>query len=204
MKPVQIITLILLLLFPYLLFAQEKKKVTKQNGEISIEEAYMKINKKSIDKAKPMIEFFLKYDEKDNSKTPKQADFDLLIKQMGLSEELKNDNSGLTKEDAFQFIDAYIKADKNTANTNYKTKSTSDNDLFNKEIKKVEAQFEELKPEIERIMKEAQKEAEQLKFNQPIISYSDFRKAAKTRNPELDEGEIKKAYEELMKAMGYN
>jgi hypothetical protein len=187
-----------------MLFAQEKKKVTKQNGQTSIESAYMKINKKSIDKAKPMIEFFLKYDEKDNSKTPEQADFDLLIKQMGLSEEVKNDGSGLTKEDAFQFIDAYIKADKNIANTNYKTKSTSDNDLFNKEIKKVEAQFEELKPEIERIMKEAQKEAEQLKFNQPIISYSDFRKAAKTKKPELDEAEIKKAYEELMKAMGYN
>ncbi len=200
----QIITLLFLMLSSNMLFAQEKKKVTKSNGDKSIEAAYMKANKKTIDAATPMIEFFLKYDEKDKTKAPKQADFDLLIKQMGLSEEVKNDGSGLTKENAFQFIDAYIKADKNLSNADYKTKSIPDNDLFSKEIKKAEAQFEELKPEIERIMKEAQKEAEQLKFNQPIISYSDFRKTANTKKPELSEAEIKKAYEELMKAMGYN
>lgn len=204
MKQIQIITLVCLILISNILFAQEKKEVSKKNGDTSIEAAYMKANKKTIDAAIPMIEFFLKYDEKDKAKAPNQADFDLLIKQMGLTDEVKNDASGLTKEDAFQLIDAYIKADKNTSKTNYKTKKTPDNDLFNKEIKKVEAQFEDLKPEIERLMKEAQKEAEQLKLNLPIISYSDFRKKAKAKKPELSESEIKEAYSELMKVMGYN
>ena len=204
MKLIQMITLVCLMIISNVLFAQEQKKASKQKAEVSIEAAYMKANKKTIDAAKPMIDFFLKYDEKDKTKAPNQADFDLLIKQMGLSEEVKNDGSGLTKEDAFQLIDAYIKADKNTSNANYKTKNTSDSELFNKEIKKAEAQFEELKPEIESVMKEAQKEAEQMKHQVPGISYQDFRKKAKTKKPELSEAEIKKAYEELMKVMGYN
>jgi len=204
MKLIQMITLVCLMTISNVLFAQEQKKESKQKGDMSIEEAYMKANKKTIDAAKPMIDFFLKYDEKDKSKAPNQADFDLLIKQMGLSEEVKNDGSGLTKEDAFQLIDAYIKADKNSPKTKDKTKNTSDSELFNKEIKKAEAQFEELKPEIESVMKEAQKEAEQMKHQMPGISYQDFRKKAKTKKPELSEAEIKKAYEELMKVMGYN
>ncbi|MDE5421328.1 hypothetical protein L3073_03835 [Ancylomarina sp. DW003] len=203
MKQIQIVTLLFLMIISNILFAQEKKKVTKQNGDTSIEAAYMKANKKTIDAAKPMIEFFLKYDEKDNSKTPKQADFDLLIKQMGLSEEVKNDGSGLTKEDAFQLINAYIKANKKSSDADYKTKNTTNNDLLNKEIKKAEAQFEELKPEIEKFMKEAQKEAKKNKYKEPVISYQDFRQKAKTKKPELSEIEIEKAYKELMKAMGH-
>jgi len=177
------------------LFAQEQKKVNKQKTDTSIEAAYIKANKKTIDAAKPMIDFFLKYDKKDSTKAPSQADLDLLIKQMGLSEQVKNDGSRLTKEDAFQLIDAYIKADKNSPKTKDKTKNTSDSELFNKEIKKAEAQFEELKPEIESVMKEAQKKAEQMKHQMPGISYQDFRKKAKTKKPELSEAEIKKAYE---------
>ena len=205
MKQIKIITLGCLIIISNLLFAQDKKKkVTKQNGDTSIEAAYIKANKKTIDAAAPMIEFFLKYDEKNSTKAPNQADFDLLIKQMGLSEEVKNDGSGLTKEDAFQIIDAYIKADKNSSKTNYNTKNTPDKDLLNIEIKKAEAQFEAAKPEIERILMEAQKQADQMKYNEPIISYQDFRKKAKTKKPELSEAEIKKAYEELMKAMSHN
>jgi len=205
MKLIQTTTFICLMIISNILFAQEEqKKESKQKGDVSIEEAYMKANKKTIDTAKPMIDFFLKYDKKDSTKAPSQADFDLLIKQMGLSEEVKNDGSGLTKEDAFQFIDAYIKADKNSSKTNYNTKNTPDKDLLNIEIKKAEAQFEAAKPEIESVMKEAQKEAEQMKHQMPGISYHDFRKKAKTKKPELSEAEIKKAYEELMKVMGYN
>lgn len=204
MNKMQIITLLFLMIISNSLFAQEEKKVIKKNGDVSIEAAYMKANKKAIDAATPMIEFFLKYDEKEKAKAPNQADFNLLIKQMGLTEEVKNDGSGLTKEGAFQLIDAYIKANKNTSKINYKTKTTPDNDLFNKEIKKAEAQFEELKPEIERVMKEAQKEAEKIKYKEPGISYQDFRNKAKTKKPELSESEIKKAYEELMKVLDYN
>lgn len=203
MKQIQIVTLLFLMIISNILFAQEKKKVTKQNENTSIEAAYMKANKKAIDAATPMIEFFLKYDKKDKAKAPNQADFDLLIKQMGLSEEVKNDGSGLTKEDAFQLIEAYIKATKKSSDADYKTKNTTNNDLLNKEIKKAEAQFEKLKPEIEKLMKEAQKEAEKIKYKEPVISYQDFRQKAKTKKPELSETEIKKAYKELMKAMGH-
>lgn len=201
MKQIQIITFVFLMISSSILFAQEQKKVSKKNTDASIEAAYMKINKKSIDNANPMIEFLLKYDNKDSTETPKQADFDLLMKQMGLSEEIKNDGSSFTNEYLFQFIDTYINADMNIE----EEKSTLPNteSELQKELKKAEKLFENAKPEMEKLIKEAQKEAEKIKINPDLISYSDFKEKAKQMKPELSESEIRAAYDELMKNLGY-
>jgi len=203
MKQVQIITFVFLMISSSILFAQNQKKANKKSTDASIEAAYMKINKKSIDNAKPMIEFLLKYDEKDSTKAPKQADFDLLIKQMGLSKEIKNDGSGLTKEDAFQFINTYINADKNIGTKAPTQKNINTESELQKELKKAEELFENAMPEIEKLMKEAEKEVEKINVNPNLIPYSDFRKRAKQMKPELSDSEIRAAYNDMMKNLGY-
>ena len=201
MKQIQIITLVCLIISSNILFAQEQKKANKKSTDASIQATYMKINKKSIDNAKPMIEFLLKYDNKDSTNAPKQTDFDLFIKQMGLSEEIKNDDSGLTKEDAFQFINTYINADKNIG----KEKSIEPNteNELQKEFKKAEEIFESAIPEIEKLIKKAEKEVKKIKVSPDLIPYNDFRKKAKQMKPELSESEIRTAYNEMMKNLGY-
>ncbi|MRT93136.1 hypothetical protein [Ancylomarina sp. 16SWW S1-10-2] len=203
MKQIQIITLMFLMISSSILFAQEQKKVNNKTDDASIQAAYMKINKKSIDNAKPMIEFLLKYDEKDSTKAPKQADFDLLMKQMGLNEEIKNDGSGLTKEDAFQFINAYINAEDNIGKEKPTQPNINTESELQKELKKAEELFENAMPEMEKMIKEAQKEAEKIKINPDLIPYSDFKEKAKQMKPELSESEIRAAYDELMKNLGY-
>ncbi|MGZ2371191.1 hypothetical protein ACXR6G_15540 [Ancylomarina sp. YFZ004] len=202
MKQVQIITLVFLMISSNILFAQEQKKATKKSAETSIEAAYMKINKKSIDNAKPMIEFLLIYDEKDNTKAPKQADFDLLIKQMGLSEEIKKDDSGLTKEDAFQFINTYINADKNIGKKETIQPNTNTENELQKELQKAKELFENAMPEMDKLKKKAEKEVEKIKMNPNLIPYNDFRKKAKQMKPELSESEIRDAYNDMMKSFG--
>lgn len=182
------------------LFAQTEKK--KDEGD-KIQEAYMKANKASIDSVKPLIDFFLKYDENDSTKAPNQNDFDQLLNQMGVMDDLKNDKSGLTKEDAFQVIDAYIKADQNIGKEKARQPKENTESELQKELKKAESLFEDAKPEIENMMKEAEKEAEKLKKNPNLIPYDDFRKKAKQMKPELSESEIRAAYDEMMKSFGY-
>ena len=181
------------------LFAQTEEK--KDEGD-KIQEVYMKANKENIDAAKPLIDFLLKYDEKDSTKAPDQNDFDQLLNQMGVMDELKNDKSGLTKEDAFQFINAYINADKNIGKQEATKPSSDTESELQKELKKAEKLFEDSMPEIEKLMKEAEKEAEKIKTNPNLIPYGDFRKKAKQMKPELSESEIKAAYDDLMKTLG--
>ena len=60
-------------------------------------------------KVGPMMELLMKYEE--NTKPPNQEDFDKMLNEMGIMDEIQNDKSGLTKEEAFQFINFYINAD---------------------------------------------------------------------------------------------
>ena len=177
------------------LFAQVKDK--KDEGD-KIQEVYMKANKANIDTAKPLIDFFLKYDEKESSKAPDQTDFDQLLNQMGVMDEVKNDKSGLTKEDAFQFINA----DNNIGAKESTQKNLNTESELQKELKKAEKLLEDSMPEIEKLMKEAEKEAEKIKTNPNLIPYGDFRKKAKQMKPELTESEIRAAYDDLMKTLG--
>jgi hypothetical protein len=180
------------------LFAQTEEK--KDEGD-KIQEAYLKANKKSIDTAKPMIDFFLKYDEKDSLKAPNQVDFDQMLNEMGIMDEVNNDKSGLTKEDAFQFINAYINADNAIGQEDEPNKPEQESQL-DKELKKAEKQFEEVKPEVETMLKDAEKEFEKVQTQSSFMSYEDFRKRVKAHKPEASESEIQAAYNEMMKEFG--
>lgn len=195
----QVLVIMICLFISSVLFAQTKEK--KDEGD-KIQEAYVKANKKSIDTAKPMIDFFLKYDEKDSFKAPNQSDFDQMLNEMNVMDEVKNDRSGLTKEDAFQFINAYINADKNIGKKKPAQPNINSEGELQKELKKAEKQFDEAKPELERILKEAEKEFEKLQKQSNFMSYEDFRKRAKAKKPDAGESEIREAYNELMKVLG--
>lgn len=83
------------------------KKVQKTN--FKLDDKSVEINKEAIEVSAPMINLFLKYQGGD--KKVNQGDFDQMLNQMGIMDDVQNDKSGLTKEDAFNFINAYINAD---------------------------------------------------------------------------------------------
>ncbi|WP_461632011.1 hypothetical protein [Labilibaculum euxinus] len=195
----QILVIVLCFVANSTLLAQGK--VEKEGVDVMLE-AYMKTNKNMIDSTKPMIDFFLKYDEKDSLKAPNQSDFDQMLNQMGIMDEVKNDQSGLTKEDAFQFINAYINADKSIGKEGEKPDKPVQESQLDQELKKAEKQFDEAKPELEGMLKEAEKEFEKLQNQSNFMSYEDFRKRAKQRKPDLSESEIRDAYNEVMKVLG--
>jgi hypothetical protein len=198
----QILVIVLCFTTSFASFAQEKAKKSEKEGVDVMLDTYMKANKKMIDSTKPMIDFFLKYDEKDSLKAPNQSDFDQMLNQMGVMDEVKNDQSGLTKEDAFQFINAYINADNAIGKEGEKPKKPVLESQLDKELKKAEKQFDEAKPELERMWKEAEKEFEKLQKQSNFMSYEDFRKRAKAKKPDARESEIKEAYNDLMKVLG--
>ncbi|WP_461641607.1 hypothetical protein [Labilibaculum euxinus] len=195
----QILVIVLCFVANSALLAQGK--VEKEGVDVMLE-TYMKANKNMIDSTKPMIDFFLKYDEKDSLKAPNQSDFDQMLNQMGIMDEVKNDQSGLTKEDAFQFINAYINADKSIGKEGEKPDKPVQESQLDQELKKAEKQFDEAKPELEGMLKEAEKEFEKLQNQSNFMSYEDFRKRAKQRKPDLSESEIRDAYNEVMKVLG--
>ncbi|WP_461630439.1 hypothetical protein [Labilibaculum euxinus] len=195
----QILVIVLCFVANSALLAQGK--VEKEGVDVMLE-TYMKANKNLIDSTKPMIDFFLKYDEKDSLKAPNQSDFDQMLNQMGIMDEVKNDQSGLTKEDAFQFINAYINADKSIGKEGEKPDKPVQESQLDQELKKAEKQFDEAKPELEGMLKEAEKEFEKLQNQSNFMSYEDFRKRAKQRKPDLSESEIRDAYNEVMKVLG--
>ena len=198
----QILTVVFFFLSISFINAQENAEINKKEKFDAMMETYMKTNKKSIDTAKPLIDFFLKYEAKDSSNAPNQYDFDLLLKEMGVLEEIENDKSGLTKEDAFQFINAYIKADKAIGNDTLPHSNSSEESMLNKEIKKAEEQFQDAMPEIEKMMKAAEQEAKKMNLQPDVISYDEFKKRAKLKKSNASEKEIKEAYSDLMKTLG--
>ncbi len=105
-------TLLLLVLFAHAQedVSYEKVKKAAEQSENPIDKKYVESSEDLIKAAAPMMNFLMKYD-KENKKDPNQGDFDKMLNQMGIMEEVQNDDSGLTKEDAFNVINAYIKAD---------------------------------------------------------------------------------------------
>jgi len=149
--------------------------------------------------AAPMIEFFLKYDDKDSLKSPDQVDFDKMLNEMGIMDEVQSDNSGHTKEDAFRFIDAYIKADQgNKIEIDHEIKEDVIEYLIELENGKQDAENIFNQATSEEALSEAFKnaEAEVMEFQSAGIgiSYDDFSKAAKAQMPDASEEEIKEAH----------
>lgn len=155
-------------------YSQKKKDTVDQ-----VQKAYMKNNKKAIDKASPMINFFLKY--QDSSKTPTQGDFGKLISIYG-AKETKN---GMTQEQGFKIVDGYIKASEGKKEK--PEKETIDETESGYDTKTEEEKAEkELPGQIKSVINE--------------ISYNDFKEMMQTIKPNATEAEIKKEYNKLQKA----
>lgn len=147
----------------------------------SIQEAYMKSNKKAIEKASPMIDFFLKY--QDSSKTPSQADFSKLISVYKVE---KDNNQALSEEQAFSIIDDYIKASEGGKEKPEKEtidETESGNFPKTEEEKLKEKAEEELPGQIKSII--------------TGISYDEFKKMMQMVNPNATDTEIKTEYEKF-------
>lgn len=166
-----------------------------------------------VKKAGPMIELLMKYD--DSAITPEQADFDIMLNNMGIMNEVENDDIGLTKEDAFKFVNAYINADQGKKIDMDEQKEDEVID-FLKEIEKGKqdalAILNEATSDIkmEQMREQASRELYNSGFFRPNsvwFTYEEFKARTLKEYPKAKEGQIKAAYnfliEELKRSMGY-
>ena len=178
----------------------------KETG-FTLDDKSVELNKEVINASAPMINFFMKY--QDARKDVKQDDFDKMLNQMGIMEEIQNDRSGLTKEDAFKFVDAYIQADMNKQgpqfdiDQNTKNKITEFLTQLENGEQNAQAVFDQVITEekINDFVRQAQEEIEKLQTSGFGISYDDFKKEAKKKKPNATDVEIQKAYKDLMKQL---
>lgn len=181
-------------------FEKALQKV-KETGFI-LDDKSVELNKDVIDTSAPMINFFMKY--QDGDKKINQDDFDQMLNQMGIMEVILNDKSGLTKEDAFKFVDAYIKTDQGEKiEINQQKKDQVIHYLNEIENGRQNAQavFDQVITEkkVNDFVRQAQEEMEKLQTVGFGISYDDFKKEAKKKKPNATDAEIQTAYKDLMK-----
>lgn len=181
-------------------FEKALQKV-KETGFI-LDDKSVELNKDVIDDSAPLINFFMKY--QDGDKKINQDDFDQMLNQMGIMEVILNDKSGLTKEDAFKFIDAYIKTDQGEKiEINQQKKDQVINYLNEIENGRQNAQavFDQVITEkkVNDFVRQAQEEMEKLQTVGFGISYDDFKKEVKKKKPNATDAEIQTAYKDLMK-----
>ncbi|RUA12723.1 MAG: hypothetical protein DSY82_00490 [Flavobacteriia bacterium] len=165
-----------------------------------------KYQKELVKASAPMMNFLLKYE----NGNPTQADFDQMLNQMGIMDEVQNDNSGLTKEDAFKIIDTYIKADQGKeVNIDIdQDKKEKILEYLNqleqgkKDAAQIFGQFVN-SGELNRVAGEVIKEIQKVQMMRLHISYDDFRKDVLKNNPNASETDIKKAYEKLKKQLRF-
>lgn len=153
-----------------------------QNNEIdSIQEAYLKNNKKVVEKATPMIDYFLKY--QDSSKTVTQGDFNKLMTVYGA----KETKYGMTKEEGFEIVDWYIKASEGPKKKKEK-----------EEIDEAEGEEFSQQTEEEKLKEKAQDELpDQIKSIIGGMSYKDFKELMLMANPNATDAQIKKEYQKM-------
>ncbi|MCD6545008.1 MAG: hypothetical protein J7K34_10930 [Flavobacteriaceae bacterium] len=206
-----LLVVILALMLSFSMEAQEEvsyeqalKKVQKTN--FKLDDKSVEINKEAIEASAPMINLFLKY--QDGDKKVNQGDFDQMLNQMGIMDDVQNDKSGLTKEDAFKFIDAYIKADQGERIDIDQEKKDKVLEYLN-QLEQGEKDTEQIfnqvvtDDQVNEFVKQAQAEIAKLQSAGFGISYKDFRKEAKKKKPNVTDAEIQKAYKELMKQLSF-
>lgn len=171
--------IICVLFFTTYCFSQEVKS---EKSKDEIQEAYMKSNKKMIDEAAPMIDFFLKY--QDSTKNPSQSDFSKLMSAYGVKNDKKQ---ALSEEQAFSIIDGYIKASEGPKKKKEK-----------EEIDETESGWGS-KTEEEKLKEKAEEELPgQMNAAIAGISYEEFKELMLMANPNATETQIKKEYQKLM------
>lgn len=169
------ITIVILLITAFS-YSQKKKDTIDE-----IQAAYMKSNKKMIDEATPMIDYFLKY--QDTSTTVTQGDFNKLMTIYNV----KESKGGLTKEQAFSALDIYTK-DKIGGKEN-----SEDETIDEAEGEEFPKQSEE-----EELLEKAKDELPgQIKSILTGMSYDDFKELFKITKPNASEAEIRSEYKKM-------
>lgn len=150
----------------------------------AVQKAYMKSNKKAIDKASPMINFFLKY--QDSSRTATQGDFNKLLSIYGGKNGKKE---ALSEKQAFSIVDAYIKASEGKKKKPEKETidETESGDTFKTEEEKLKEKAED----------ELQSQMKSIIGN---MSFDEFKKLMQMAKPNATEAEIRKEYEKFKKS----
>lgn len=161
-------------------------------------------------KVGPMMELLMKYEN--NTKSPNQEDFDKMLNEMGIMDEIQNDKSDLTKEDAFQFINAYINADQREKIVIDEQNEGEVID-FLKEIEKGKQDALTLLNEattddkMSKMMEEASNELYNSGFfrsNSVWFTYEEFKALTLKEYPKAKEGQIKAAYNYFIEKLENN
>jgi len=161
-------------------------------------------------KVGPMMELLMKYEN--NTKSPNQEDFDKMLNKMGIMDEIQNDKSDLTKEDAFQFINAYINADQGEKIVIDEQNEGEVMDFLN-EIEKGKQNALTLLNEattddkMSKMMEEASNELYNSGFfrsNSVWFTYDEFKALTIKEYPKAKEGQIKAAYNYFIEKLENN
>ena len=161
-------------------------------------------------KVGPMMELLMKYEN--NTKSPNQEDFDKMLNKMGIMDEIQNDKGDLTKEDAFQFINAYINADQGEKIVIDEQNEGEVMDFLN-EIEKGKQNALTLLNEattddkMSKMMEEASNELYNSGFfrsNSVWFTYDEFKALTIKEYPKAKEGQIKAAYNYFIEKLENN
>ena len=211
--------LILSCLFLTLTIQSQEKEMNYNNvkNEVKgdkIAEAGVEINKEAIEASGALIQFLMKYDKETVEGDVNQTDFDKMLKDMNWST-AETSNSGLTKEDAFKFINAYIRSDRGeTLQIDEQKKGEVVNFLNEIEKGKSDALaiFKEATTDakLKQMMINAEKELYDagIRKNSIWYPYEEYKTRVKKEYPKATEGQIKTAYnyflEQIKIGMGIN
>jgi len=196
---------LIIVLFLTLTTQSQENELTYGNVKKAVEgdkiaEKGVEINKEAIETSGALINFLMKYDEETTEGEVNQNDFDKMLKDMNWSTS-EPSNNGLTKEDAFKFVNIYIKSDKGeTLQIDEQKKDEVVNFLNKIETGKSDALaiFKEVTTDVKlnQMMLNAEKElyAAGIGRNSTWLSYKEYKALVKKKYPKATEGQIKAAY----------
>jgi len=165
-----------------------------------IAENGVEANKEAIEASGALIHFLMKYDEKTTEGEVNQRDFDKMYKDMNWSTS-ETSNNGLKKEDAFKYINTYIRFDKGeTLQIDEQKKGEVVNFLNKIETGKSDALaiFKEATTDVKlnQMMLNAERELYDAGIGRSStwLPYDEYKALVKKEYPKATEGQIKIAH----------
>ena len=209
--------ILITVLFLTLTIQSQEKEITYDNVKNKVEgnkmaEASVEANKEAIEASGALINFLMKYDKENVEGEVTQNDFNKMLEGMNWSNS-ETSNSGLTKEGAFKFVNAYIKSDKGeTIKIDEQKKGEVVNFLNEIETGKSDALaiLKEATTDVKlnQMMVNAEKELYDsgIRKNSTWYPYEEYKARVKKEYPKATEGQIKVAYnyfiEEIKRGKG--
>jgi len=188
------------------------ENIEEEVKENQLAEEAIKSNKDAFKASAALIDFYTKYDNEAISGEVNQDDFDKMLKEMNWTTS-EDTNGGLTKEDAFKFINTYIRSDQGeTLQIDEQKKDEVVNFLNDIEKGKSDAEviFNEATTDdkLQQMMLDARNELYDagIRENSTWYTYDEYKALIKKEYPKAKEGQIKAAYnyflDQIKKGMG--